>query len=103
MIRNVFFRHYKVLELLVSAHLFALLPRAPEGALSEFRNALVQNQYLAVVARQLGLHAFILFYHGVDLCSNAALNHALANSFEALLAAIFLDSDLGQSTSSLQF
>ena len=61
-----------------------------EGQLSEYRNAIVQNQYLAVLARKLDLHYFILFYHGVDLCSNSALNHALANSFEALLAAIFL-------------
>jgi ribonuclease-3 len=65
-----------------------------EGQLSEYRNAIVQNQYLAVLAKKLDLHYFIIFYHGVDLCSNSALNHALANSFEALLAAIFLDSDL---------
>ena len=65
-----------------------------EGQLSEYRNALVQNQYLAVLARKLDMQYFIIFYHGVDLCSNSALNHALANSFEALLAAIYLDSDL---------
>ena len=80
----------KILELLVSRHLFFLFPMCDEGQLSEYRNAIVQNQYLAVLARKLDLHYFILFYHGVDLCSNAALNHALANSFEALLAAIFL-------------
>ena len=84
----------KILELLTSRALFFMFPMCDEGALSEYRNALVQNQYLAVLARQLDMHYFILFYHGVDLCSNSALNHALANSFEALLAAIFLDSDL---------
>jgi len=80
----------KILELLISRHLFFLFPMYDEGQLSEYRNAIVQNQYLAVLARKLDLHYFILFYHGVDLCSNSALNHALANSFEALLAAIFL-------------
>lgn len=80
----------KILELLISRHLFFLFPMYDEGQLSEYRNAIVQNQYLAVLAKKLDLHYFILFYHGVDLCSNSALNHALANSFEALLAAIFL-------------
>lgn len=84
----------KILELLVSKHLFFLFQMFDEGQLSEYRNAIVQNQYLAVLARKLDMHYFIVFYHGVDLCSNAALNHALANSFEALLAAIYLDSDL---------
>lgn len=84
----------KILELLTSHHLFFMFPQFDEGKLSEYRNVLVQNQYLAVLARKLDLHYFIIFYHGVDLCSNSALNHALANSFEALLAAIYLDSNL---------
>jgi ribonuclease-3 len=84
----------KILELLTSKHLFFMFTNFDEGQLSEYRNAIVQNQYLAVLAKKLDLHYFIVFYHGVDLCSNSALNHALANSFEALLAAIYLDSDL---------
>lgn len=84
----------KILELLTSRHLFLLFPMFDEGQLSEYRNTIVQNQYLAVLAKRLDMHYFIIFYHGVDLCSNSALNHALANSFEALLAAIFLDSNL---------
>lgn len=84
----------KILELLTSKHLFFMFANFDEGQLSEYRNAIVQNQYLAVLARKLDMHYFIIFYHGVDLCSNSALNHALANSFEALLAAIFLDSNL---------
>lgn len=83
----------KILELLTSRHLFFMFTHFDEGQLSEYRNAIVQNQYLAVLARKLDMHFFIIFYHGVDLCSNSALNHALANSFEALLAAIFLDSN----------
>lgn len=84
----------KILELLTSKHLFFMFSHFDEGQLSEYRNAIVQNQYLAVLARKLDMHYFIIFYHGVDLCSNSALNHALANSFEALLAAIYLDSNL---------
>ena len=74
--------------------MFFLFQTFDEGKLSEYRNAIVQNQYLAVLAKKLDMHYFIIFYHGVDLCSNSALNHALANSFEALLSAIFMDSDL---------
>ena len=34
-----------------SKHLFFLFPMFDEGQLSEYRNALVQNQYLAILAR----------------------------------------------------
>ncbi len=67
----------------MSKHLFGLFPTYDEGKLSEYRYAIVQNQYLAVLARKLNMHYFITFYYGVDLCSNLALNHALANRFEA--------------------
>ena len=41
----------KILELLTSKHLFFLFPMFDKGQLSEYRNALVQNQYLAILAR----------------------------------------------------
>lgn len=34
---------------------------------------------------------FLLYAHGSDLCHDLELNHALANCFEALMGALFLD------------
>ena len=50
----------KILELLISKHLFLMFPMFDEGQLSEYRNTLVQNQYLAVLARKLNMHYFIM-------------------------------------------
>ena len=58
---------------------------------------MVQNQHLSVLAQHLELEQFLLFSHGSDLCHDQEIKHALANCFEALMAAIFLDSNIGVS------
>lgn len=58
------------------------------------RAAIVQNQHLAVLAEKLGLDQFMLYAHGSDLCHDFELRHAMANCFEALMGAIFLDSGI---------
>ncbi|CAF5082913.1 unnamed protein product, partial [Rotaria sp. Silwood1] len=83
-----------LLELLVSIHLFFLFPQFDEGRLSTFRVGLIQNHFFTSLARNLCLQHFIIYNHGPDLCSHSALNHALANSFEALMGAIYLDGGL---------
>lgn len=52
---------------------------------------MVQNQHLAILARGLGLDKYMLYAHGSDLCHDSELKHAMANCFEALMGAIFLD------------
>ena len=83
-----------LLEFLVSVHLFFLFPQFDEGRLSTFRVGLIQNHFFTSLARNLCLQHFIIYNHGPDLCSHSALNHALANSFEALMGAIYLDGGL---------
>jgi len=83
-----------LLEFLVSIHLFFLFPQFDEGRLSTFRVGLIQNHFFTALARNLCLQHFIIYNHGPDLCSHSALNHALANSFEALMGAIYLDGGL---------
>lgn len=58
------------------------------------RAAIVQNQHLAVLAEKLGLDQFMLYAHGSDLCHDFELRHAMANCFEALMGAIFLDTGI---------
>lgn len=96
-----------VVEFLSSIHLFFSFPELEEGGLATyrywlvrlviksklifFRAAIVQNQHLALLARVLQLDQFMLYAHGSDLCHDLELKHAMANCFEALMGALFLD------------
>ena len=39
----------------------------------------------------LRLEEYMLYAHGSDLCHDLELRHAMANCFEALMGALFLD------------
>ena len=80
-----------VVEFITSVHLFYMFPDLEEGGLATYRAAMVQNQHLAILARGLGLDNYMLYAHGSDLCHDSELKHAMANCFEALMGAIFLD------------
>ncbi|KAK4883143.1 hypothetical protein RN001_006462 [Aquatica leii] len=80
-----------VVEFLSSIHLFYTFPDLEEGGLATYRAAIVQNQHLAVLARALNLDQYMLYAHGSDLCHDLELRHAMANCFEALMGALFLD------------
>lgn len=41
--------------------------------------------------KKLKLEHFMLYAHGSDLCHELELRHAMANCFEALMGALFLD------------
>lgn len=83
-----------VVEFLSSVHLFFMFPWLEEGGLSTYRTAIVQNQHLSVLAKNLHLQDFMLYVHGPDLCHESDLRHAMANCFEALMGALFLDGGL---------
>ena len=80
-----------VVEFLSSIHLYFMFPDLEEGGLATYRAAIVQNQHLAVLAKKLHLERFMLYAHGSDLCHDLELRHAMANCFEALMGALFLD------------
>lgn len=46
---------------------------------------------MVFVEQKLQLDEFMLYAHGSDLCHDLELKHAMANSLEALMGAIFLD------------
>merc|ERR1719445_511672 len=85
-----------VVEFITSVHLFFMFPDLEEGGLATYRAAIVQNQHLAVLAAGLGLDKYMLYAHGNDLCHDAELRHAMANCFEALMGAIYLDSGINE-------
>ncbi|XP_061777506.1 ribonuclease 3 [Nerophis ophidion] len=83
-----------VVEFLTSVHLYYLFPTLEEGGLATYRTAIVQNQHLAMLAKKLELDRFMLYAHGPDLCRESDLRHAMANCFEALIGAVYLEGGL---------
>ncbi|KAM3961500.1 LOW QUALITY PROTEIN: ribonuclease 3 drosha [Aphomia sociella] len=83
-----------VVEFLSSIHLFRMFPGLAEGGLATYRASMVQNQHLAQLAKNISLEQFMLYAHGSDLCREVVMRHAMANCFEALMGALFLDAGL---------
>lgn len=83
-----------VLSLIISEHLVAALPDASEGELSKLKARLVSEVSLAKAARSLGLGPLLRLGRGEELNLGRDKNSLLANAFEAVLAAIYLDGGL---------
>ena len=81
-----------VLSLVTSSYLFDLFSRRPEGDLTKIRADLVCTRSLAGFARSIRLGDYVLLGHGPELVGGRNQNKILEDAFEALLAAIYLDS-----------
>ena len=81
-----------VLELVVTEFLYLNYPN-PEGELTNWRSALVKGETLAEVAIELGFSPHMLLSYGEEKSGGKSKNLILANAFEALLGALYLDSD----------
>lgn len=80
-----------VLELAVTRFLFEKFPNKPEGDLTAYRAALVNTFSLADAATEIGLNDMLLLSKGEAKDTGRARQIILANAFEALLGAIYLD------------
>lgn len=80
-----------VLELAVTAFLFDKYPKRNEGDLTSFRAALVNTNTLSETADRLGFNEFLLLSRGESKDVGRARQYILANSFEAVVGAIYLD------------
>lgn len=80
-----------VLEVIVSEALFKRPENWPEGQMTLIRAALVNYQMLAKIAKKMGLEKYILMSKGESRDTNKAKNIILANTFEAIIGAIYLD------------
>lgn len=82
-----------VLGLIVSERLYARFPDLLEGELTKIKSATVSRQTCAMIARQLALDELLVLGKGMQVGSAAALPQSLAAAvFEALIAALYLDS-----------
>jgi ribonuclease-3 len=65
-----------------------------EGELTRRRAQLVNNTFLAEKAIELGLGQFLMLGRGESMQNGAENPTNLANALEALIGAVYLDSDL---------
>lgn len=83
-----------VLELAVSNYLYHKFPDQPEGELTALRSALVKTTTLAQVSSTLDVGDKLLMSRG-EISSGGRQNPSLlANAFEAIVGAIYLDSGM---------
>lgn len=80
-----------VLELVVTEFLFAKYPEKAEGELTAVRAALVNTVSISAAASQLGMNDHLLLSRGESKDTGRARAIILANAFEALIGAIYLD------------
>lgn len=79
-----------VLELVVTEYLYKNYPN-PEGELTNWRAALVNGEMLAKLAKKMGVEEFLLMSRGEAKDTGKARTYLLANAFEAIIGAIYLD------------
>jgi len=79
-----------VLEMVVTEYLYQNYPN-PEGELTNWRAALVNAKMLSEVADRLGVNNYLLLSRGEAKDTGRARQYILANAFESLIGAIFLD------------
>ena len=80
-----------VLELVITDYLFKKYPKKPEGDLTAYRSALVNANILSEMASALGVNDFMLLSKGEAKDTGRARQYILANAFESIIGAIYLD------------
>lgn len=80
-----------VLELVVTDFLFHKYPEKPEGDLTSIRAALVNTVSLSEVASNMNINDFLLLSKGEERDTGRARQYILANTFESIIGAIYLD------------
>ncbi len=80
-----------VLELVVTDYLFKKYLDKPEGELTAIRSALVNTVSLSTTSSALGVNDFLLMSKGESKDEGRARQYILADAFEALIGAIYLD------------
>lgn len=83
-----------VIAFLTSDFLYNKFSKLPEGKLTSLRSFLVKKDTLAKVAQELNLGRYLKLSRGEDTLYGRTNPTLLANCFEALVGAIFIDSGI---------
>lgn len=79
-----------VLELVVTEHLYGKY-QEPEGVLTNWRSALVRTESIGAAAKRLGFEPLLRLSRGEKRGTERARDQILANTYEAVIGAIYLD------------
>ncbi len=80
-----------VVELAVTHVLYEDFPNYAEGELTKVRASLVQRSALALAAERLGLGEHVMLGKGEELTGGRKKSSILADAFEAVVGALYLD------------
>src|SRR3989339_1127353 len=80
-----------VLSLITSVYLFKKYPELKEGDYTEIKSAIVKMDSLAEASKKIELNKYLLLSKGEERGAGRTNSNIMADCFEALIAAIFLD------------
>ncbi len=80
-----------VLSVIVSTYMYCTFPNLNEGDLTKFRANIVCEVSLAEYARKMGLGEYLLLGKGEDMSGGRDRSSILADAFESVLGAYYLD------------
>ena len=80
-----------VLSLITSVYLFKHYPNLKEGDYTEIKSAIVKMESLAEASKKIELNNYLLLSKGEEKGDGRENSNIMADCFEALIAAIFLD------------
>ncbi len=83
-----------VLSIIVSEYLYKNYSHLPEGELTKLRASLVCEKNLAEYSRDLEVGKFLFLGHGEEMNGGRERPSILADAFESILAALYLDSNM---------
>lgn len=87
-----------VLDLVISRYVYKHLP-APEGELTRIRAEVVNEKSLSLIAEKLDLGSYLRLGKGEERSGGRNKSSLLANVLEAVLGAVFCDSDFERARS----
>jgi ribonuclease III len=83
-----------VLQVIFTEHLFRLFPHFSEGQLTKLRSRLVSREGLKVHSISIGLGTYLMMGRGEEASGGRQRASILADAFEALVGAMYLDGNL---------
>lgn len=87
-----------ILELVISDYLYRTYPELPEGIMTLVRATVVKTTSLAEVITELGAGNHLILGHGEEKTGGRTKEYLLANLFESLVGAIYIDGGLKKAT-----
>ncbi|MFH1347376.1 MAG: ribonuclease III [Candidatus Margulisiibacteriota bacterium] len=86
-----------ILKLVISEYLYHKFPERAEGDLTKIRAAVISDETLAVVGKKINIGNYLLLSANEKRTGGVRRKSNLANSFEAVIGAVFLDAGIGMS------